>query len=90
MGYPKYFLNHRCIHAPSSHVRLCLSLSILPFESLKVADHFHMHYILENEAHKIAFCSVFAGSTVFLSLAIFHYKDLYFQFNYNSKEDINL
>ena len=27
-----------------------------------------MHYILENEAHKIAFCSVFAGSTVFLSL----------------------
>ena len=39
----KYFLNHRCIHRPSSHVRLCLSLSILPFESVKVGDHFDMY-----------------------------------------------
>ena len=39
----KYILNHRCIHAPLSHLRLCLSLSILPFESVKVDDHFDMH-----------------------------------------------
>ena len=39
----KYFLNHWCIHTPLSHVRLCLSLSILPFESVKVGDHFDMH-----------------------------------------------
>ena len=39
----KYFLNHQCIHTPLSHVRLCLSLSILPFESVKVGDHFDMH-----------------------------------------------
>ena len=39
----KYFLNHWCVHAPLSHMRLCLSLSILPFESVKVDDHFDMH-----------------------------------------------
>ena len=39
----KYFLNHRCIYAPLSHVRLCLSLSILLFDSVKVDDHFDMH-----------------------------------------------
>ena len=39
----KYFLNHRCVHTPLSHVRLCLSLSILPFDSVKVGDHFDMH-----------------------------------------------
>ena len=46
------------------------TLSILPFKSMKVVDHFDkhlryilpVHYILENE--KIAFCGVFAGSTV--------------------------
>ena len=43
MRNPKFFLNHRCIHAPLSHVRLCLSLSILPFESVKVGDHLDMH-----------------------------------------------
>ena len=75
MGYLKYFLNHRCIHTASSHVRLCLSLSILPYDSVKVGDHFDMHlgneyyvtvhYILEmKQTHKIAFCGVFAGSTV--------------------------
>ena len=39
----KYFLNLECIHAPLSHVRLCLSLSILPIKSVKVGDHFDMH-----------------------------------------------
>ena len=39
----KYFLNHRCVHAPVSHVRLCLLISILPFDSVKVGDHFDMH-----------------------------------------------
>ena len=42
------------------YVRLCLSLSILPFHSLKVGGHFDMHHgyiqmctiiILENEAN---------------------------------------
>ena len=43
MGHLKYFLNYWCTHAPLSHVRLCLSLSILPFESMKVGDNFDMH-----------------------------------------------
>ena len=39
----KYFLNHHSIHAPLSHMRLCLSFSILPFKSVKDGDHFDMH-----------------------------------------------
>ena len=38
----QYFLNHWCVHAPLSHVRLCLSLSILPFDSMKVGGHIKM------------------------------------------------
>ena len=70
----KFFLNHQCIHVPLSHMRLCLSLSILPFNSMKVGDHFDMHllvltvyYILENEANThlhFAVSSLGAGSTV--------------------------
>ena len=59
----KYFLNHRCVHAPLSHVGLCLSLSILPLESVKVGDHFDMHlgyklctiFWKMKQTHKIAF-----------------------------------
>ena len=39
----KYSLNCRFIHAPLSHMRLCLSLSMLPLKSMKVGDHFDMH-----------------------------------------------
>ena len=39
----KNFLNHCSIHAPLSHMRLCLSLSILPFKAMKFGDHFNMH-----------------------------------------------
>ena len=39
----KYYKNHRGRHTFLSGVRLCLSLSILPFESVKVGDHFDMH-----------------------------------------------
>ena len=68
----KYFLNHWCIHAPFSQVRLCLSLSILRFESLTIGDHFDMHLGYQlctifwkmKQTHKMAFCGVFAGSTV--------------------------
>ena len=35
----KYYKNNRRIYTFLSHVRLCLSLSILPFESMKVGDH---------------------------------------------------
>ena len=62
----KYFLNHRCVHAPMSHVRLCLSISILPLDSIKVGDHFdtHLGYYLytifwgKKQTHKIAFYGV--------------------------------
>ena len=36
----KYFINHRCIHAPLLHMKLWLSLLILSLESMKVVDHF--------------------------------------------------
>ena len=72
----KYFLNHQCVYASLSHVRLCLSLSLPPIDSVMVDDHFDMHlgyYLCTifwkiKETHKIAFCSVFAGSTVDLSV----------------------
>ena len=77
----KYFLNRPSIHAPSSHLRLCLSLSILLFKSVNVGDHFDMHleYLLciitqkMKQTHKIAFFGVFAGSTIsFRSHDIWH------------------
>ena len=40
----QYFLDHQSIYAPLSHVRLFLSLSILTFESVKVGDHFDVHF----------------------------------------------
>ena len=39
----KYFLNHQSTHAPLYDVRLYLSLSIIPFKSMKADDHFDMH-----------------------------------------------
>ena len=42
-----YFLNHRSIPAPLSHMRLCLSLSILQFESVKVGQCFIQKFLQE-------------------------------------------
>ena len=38
-----FFLNRQCIHPLCFIVRLWHSLSILPFESVKVGDHFDIH-----------------------------------------------